>query len=238
MLLQIIIPVYNEAENIANTLGEIAGKVNTPHTILIIYDFDSDNTLPVVRSYIDKHNARNISLVKNAFGPGVLNAIRTGLGQCSDGAALVVMADTSDDIGIVDAMYGKLKEGYDLVCGSRYMKGGRQIGGPPVKKLMTWTAGISLHLLTGIPVHDVSNSFKMYRVSLLRQITIESRGGFELGMEILVKAFAGGYRITELPATWRARKAGKSRFQIMKWLPGYLHWYWYALRHSWFKRSF
>lgn len=237
MLLQIVIPVYNEADNIAVTLGEIAARVRTPHTILIIYDFDDDSTLPAVRSYIDKHGAGNISLIKNERGPGVLNALRTGLEQCREGAVLIVMADNSDDIGIVDAMYGKLNEGYDLVCGSRYMKGGRQIGGPPLKKLMTWTAGISLHLLTGIPVHDVSNSLKMYRTSLLRQITIESRGGFELGMEILVKAFAGGYRITELPVTWRARTAGRSHFQTLKWLPGYLHWYRYALSHSWFKRS-
>lgn len=237
MLLQIVIPVYNEADNIAGTLGEIAAKVSVPHTIQIVYDFDEDSTLPAARRYIETHGAGNISLVKNAYGPGALNAIRTGLDRCREGAALVVMADGSDDIGIVDAMFSKLNEGYDLVCGSRYMKGGRQPGGPLIKKMMTWTAGISLHLLTGIPTHDVSNSFKMYRVSLLRQISIESRGGFEVGMEILVKAFAGGGRITELPVTWRARRSGQSRFQTMKWLPGYLRWYWYALRHSRFKRS-
>ena len=235
MLLQIVIPVYNEADNIANTLGEIAARVSTPHTVLVIYDFDDDNTLPAVRSYIGQHSSTNIRLVKNAFGPGVLNAIRTGLEHCSEGAVLVVMADTSDDLGIADAMFGRINEGYDLVCGSRYMKGGRQIGGPLIKKMMTWTAGISLHLLTGIPTHDVSNSYKMYRVSMLKQFRIESRGGFELGMEILVKAFAAGYRITELPATWKTRCSGQSRFRIMQWLPSYLHWYWYALCWRWFK---
>lgn len=215
----------------------IAGKVSTHHTILIIYDTDDDNTLPAVYSYIEKHSSNNIKLIKNTSGPGVLNAIKTGFEYCSDGVALVVMADSSDDIGIVDAMYAKINEGFDIVCGSRYMKGGRQLGGPRLKKLMTWTAGVSLHLLTGIPTHDVSNSFKMYSVSLLKTIQIESTGGFELGMEILVKAFTEGRRITELPATWKDRVTGKSRFKIRKWTPHYLHWYFYALRWRYFKRK-
>lgn len=226
--IQVIIPVFNEADNIGNTLGQIGLEVRTAHTILIVYDLDEDNTLPVVRSFIKAQGCDNIRLVKNKYGHGVLNAIKTGFESCSEGVALVVMADTSDDIGIIDSMLAKINEGYDLVCGSRYMKGGRQIGGPVLKKLMTRTAGVSLHILTGIPTHDVSNSFKMYRVSLLRDIHLESTGGFEIGMEILVKAFIGGYRITELPATWRDRMAGKSRFQIRKWLPNYLHWYFYA----------
>jgi glycosyltransferase involved in cell wall biosynthesis len=226
--LQIIIPVYNEADNILNTLNQVLEKVHTPHKIMIIYDFDEDNTLPVAGRYIKEHSCDNIRLVKNKYGRGVLNAIKTGFESCSDGVALVVMADTSDDIGIVDAMFEKINQGYDLVGGSRYMKGGRQIGGPVMKKLMTRTAGISLHLLTGIPTHDVSNSFKMYRVSLLRDTLIESTGGFEIGMEILVKAFVKGCKITEIPSVWRDRASGASRFQIRKWLPNYIHWYLYA----------
>jgi glycosyltransferase involved in cell wall biosynthesis len=235
--LQIIIPVYNEADNISGTLTQLAEKVRTPHTILIIYDFDADNTLPAIRKHIDRHDSKNITLIKNKYGSGVLNAIKTGFESCTEGVALVVMADTSDDISIIDAMYEKMGQGYDLVCGSRYMKGGRQIGGPVLKKLMTWSAGVSLHLLTGIPTHDVSNSFKMYRVSLFRDIRIESAGGFEIGMEILVKAFCKGYRIAEIPATWRDRPSGKSRFYIRKWLPGYIHWYLYALRCRYLKKN-
>jgi len=226
--IQVIIPVYNEADNILHTLGELREKVRTEYDILIIYDFDGDNTLPVVNAYIAEQGCDNIRLIRNRYGNGVLNAIKTGFESCTDGVALVVMADTSDDIAIIDAMLEKINEGYDLVCGSRYMKGGRQVGGPLLKKLMTRTAGVSLHLLTGIPTHDVSNSFKMYRVSLLRDIHPESTGGFEIGMEILVKAFVRGYRITEIPSVWRNRVAGKSRFQITKWLPNYLHWYVYA----------
>lgn len=232
--LDIVIPVYNEGENIRRTLGEIQEKVRTPHRIWIVYDFDEDNTLPAVRQWDGPANT--IRLARNRYGRGVLNAIRTGFDLVEDGVVLVVMADSSDDLGVADAMFAKINEGYDIVCGSRYMKGGRQFGGPRLKKLLSRAAGISLRCLAGMPTHDVSNSFKMYTARVLRQVQIESTGGFELGMEILVKAHAQGSRIAEVPSTWRDRTAGESRFRLWKWLPSYLHWYWFAMRHAWFRR--
>jgi len=227
--LHIAIPVYNEAANISQTLGKIETIVTVPHRILIIYDFDEDDTIPVVKEFISRRKAENIFLVKNKYGRGVLNAIRTGFDSIEDGVILVVMADSSDDMSIVDVMFQKINLGYDLVCGSRYMRGGRQIGGPKFKKFLSRTAGISLHLLTGIPTRDATNNFKMYRKSLLDAIKIESHGGFEIGMEIAVKAFLQGYKIAEVPSIWRDRAAGKSRFRFRQWLPGYIRWYSYAV---------
>jgi glycosyltransferase involved in cell wall biosynthesis len=228
--LQIAIPVYNEAGNIAHTLEQLEAMVTVPHRILIIYDFDEDDTLPVVKEFIREQKAENIFLVKNKYERGVLNAIRTGFDYIRDGAILVVMADSSDDMSIVDAMFEKINQGYDIVCGSRYMRGGRQIGGPRFKKFLSRTADISLHLITGIPTHDATNSFKMYRKSLLDTIKIESHGGFEIGMEIAIKAFLKGYKIAEIPSIWRDRAAGKSRFKFRKWLPSYIRWYMFAIR--------
>jgi dolichol-phosphate mannosyltransferase len=142
----------------------------------------------------------------------------------------VVMADLSDDLRAVEPMHRLLQEGYDVVCGSRYMSGGRQLGGPPLKTFLSRLAGKSLHLLTRLPTHDVTNSFKMYRASFLRSLTLESTGGFEIGMEIVVKAFVRGRPIAEVPSTWTDRVAGKSRFRLWKWLPNYLRWYAYAFR--------
>ena len=140
----------------------------------------------------------NLCLLKNKYGRGVLNALKTGL-EALDGVILVVMADLSDDLPKVDQMFAKINSGFDLVCGARYMKGGRQIGGPRVKGLLSRLAGVSLHLLGGIPTHDVTNSFKMYTKRVVDAIKIESSGGFEIGMEIVVKAHFAGYRITEDP---------------------------------------
>jgi glycosyltransferase involved in cell wall biosynthesis len=223
-----VVPVYNEGENILDTIGQIESKISTPHHIFIVYDFDEDNTLPAVNRFIMEHHADNITFVKNKYGNGVLKAIRTGF-DVADGIVLVIMADSSDDLSVVDAMYRQIKAGYDIVCGSRYVKGGAQVGGPRLKGLFSRMAGLSLRWITGIPTHDISNSFKMYRKSVLNTMTIESRGGFEIGMEIVVKAFLQGYRITEVPSMWRDRTAGKSRFKLMKWAPEYLRWYFYAV---------
>jgi len=228
-IVDIVIPVYQEAENIWCTLGQIEKKVSTAHRIYLVYDFAEDNTLPVVREFVRQRGAKNIFLIKNRYGDGVLNAIKTGFDSASEDAVVVVMADGSDDLSIVDAMFDRIKQGYDIVCGSRYVRGGGQIGGPRLKKFLSRAAGISLHILTGIPTHDISNSFKMYRKSLLRDVVLESNGGFEIGMEITVKAFLKGARISEIPCVWRERAAGKSRFKFSKWLPGYVRWYLYAI---------
>jgi len=228
--LQVIIPVYNEGEDIVKTLGQIEAKVITPHRIFIVYDFDEDNTIPAVNEFMREQNAKNIFMVKNQYGKGALNAIRTGFDSTKDGVVEVVMADSSDDLSVVHSMFEEINQGYDIVCGSRYMKGGRQIGGPRFKRFLSRVAGISLHLITRIPTHDITNSFKMYRKSVLDNIEIESSGGFEIGMEIAIKAFLKGYKITEIPSTWQGRVAGKSRFRLLKWLPQYIRWYLYAIR--------
>ena len=227
--LNIIIPVYNEAENIKATLDEIESKIAIPRQIFVIYDFEGDTTLPVVRELMQEKD--NIVLVKNKFGRGVLNAIKTGFETVDDGVVLVVMADLSDELSRASLMFDKINEGYDIVCGSRYMKGGRQIGGPKLKGLISRLAGVSLHYITGIPTFDITNSFKMYTKKVLDDVEIESNGGFELGMEIVVKAFFKGYKIAEVPSIWREREKGKSRFKLFKWLPKYIHWYLFALRN-------
>jgi glycosyltransferase involved in cell wall biosynthesis len=229
MKLHVIVPVYNEKDNIGRTLDSLEASVRTPHDVTIVYDFEEDDTLPAARTWLENNSSVDLRLLRNDLGKGVLNAIRKGLGQVHDGAALVMMADLSDDLRTVDRMVEKIAEGYDVVCGSRYMAGGQQIGGPRFKKLLSRMAGLTLHWMTGIPTHDITNSFKMYSARLLQRVAIESRGGFEIGLEILVKCFAGGGRITEVPTIWRDRTAGESRFKLWQWLPHYLRWYFYAI---------
>jgi len=227
--LGIIIPVYNEGPNIKATLEAIEQKIETPHKIYIVYDFDQDDTLPVAKEMQQK--GLLIELLKNPVR-GVANAIKTGLRKAPQDYLLVTMADLSDDYSVVDQMCQLMPQGYDLVCGSRYMKGGKQIDGPVFKKLLSRTAGSSLKYIAGLPVHDVTNSFKLYRKTMVDNIDIQSDSGFEIGMEIVVKAHFAGYKITELPCTWTDRQAGHSKFRIFKWLPKYLRWYFYAVKRA------
>ncbi|AEE14046.1 glycosyl transferase family 2 [Thermodesulfobium narugense DSM 14796] len=230
--LAIVIPVYNEGNNILKTLREINGKIRSYNKIYIIYDFDEDTTLKALESV--SLNDYKVSLLKNKYGKGALNAIKTGIEESTEDAVLVVMADLSDDLSVADRMFDLIKDGYDVVCGSRYMKGGAQFGGPKLKGLLSRLAGISLHYLTGIPTHDVTNSFKMYSRNALKKINIESTGGFEIGMEITVKTFLSGGKITEVPSTWKDRSEGKSNFKLFRWLPKYIKWYLYAVLKRYF----
>jgi glycosyltransferase involved in cell wall biosynthesis len=227
--LGIIVPVYNEADNIKATITAIEEKVRTPHKIYIVYDFDEDNTLPMAREL--QKEGFPIEFLKNPDG-GVANAIKTGLRNARENYLLVSMADLSDDYSVVDKMCAIMSEGYDLVCGSRYMKGGKQFGGPVVKKFLSRMAGVSLRYITGLPTFDATNSFKLYSKGMLDLINMESDGGFEIGIEILVKAHFAGFKVTEVPSVWRDRQQGESKFKIFKWAPKYLRWYFYALKKA------
>jgi hypothetical protein len=139
------------------------------------------------------------------------------------------MADLSDDLGKVEEMLRLYRQGYRVICPSRYMRGGRQIGGPLLKRWLSRGAGVSLYWL-GFPTHDATNNYRLYDAELVNRLGIESSGGFELALELTAKAFAAGALITEVPTTWRDRTAGESRFQMRKWLPKYLYWYLFAAK--------
>jgi dolichol-phosphate mannosyltransferase len=227
--ISIVIPVRNEAENVRPLFAALAANVSRSAEVLVVYDTDDDPTLPVVRACTGTVPCE-VVLVRNEFGKGPANALRAGFSAARGNAIVVVMADLSDDLSLIPLMASRIQAGDDVVCGSRYMRGGRQIGGPLLKRLLSSTAGVSLALLTGIPTQDPTNAFKMYRASCLRALQIEGTGGFEISLEIVVKAWEAGAGVSQLPATWTDRTAGASKFRLWKWLPRYLHWYLYALR--------
>jgi dolichol-phosphate mannosyltransferase len=232
--LSIVVPVYNEGEAVAPVIRAMVAGVHRTCEILIVYDFDGDTTVPVARAL-----AAELPVVKplrNDLGRGVLNAMKAGIAAAGAPYILISMADGSDEPEIVDAMVALAVAGADVVAASRYMRGGHQIGGPILKRLMSRTAGLSLHWLAGVPIHDPTNNFKLYSRRFLDSITIESDAGFELALELSVKATLAGRRLAEVPTTWRDRTAGKSNFKLRKWLPHYLHWYFAAIRGRFSRR--
>ena len=225
----IVIPVYNEGENICVALTAIQREVQGDYVVAVVYDREEDTTLPALDRW-EKESGNKVWRLRNKYGRGALNAIRTGLESADSEYVIVTMADLSDPPSVINDMIRNAdEEGADIVCASRYMRGGKQIGGPVLKGLMSRCAGLSLHLLAGLPTHDPTNSFKLYRKSFLDKMTIESTGGFELGLELVVKGWRQGYKVTEVPTVWTDRVEGKSNFKLWKWLPHYLYWYFAAL---------
>lgn len=224
--LSLVVPVYNEADNLPALVREIERHVLAPFTVYLIYDFDEDTTLPVARRLAAGRPW--LRLVRNR-GRGVVSALRTGFETAAHGPVLVVMADLSDDLRVVPKLLELYEQGHRVVCPSRYMPGGSQQGGPLLKRLLSRAAGLSLRRLAGFPTHDATNNFRLYDAALVRELQIDSSGGFELALELTAKAFRRGVPIAEVPATWRDRMAGQSRFRLLRWLPKYLKWYWLAL---------
>ena len=225
----LLVPVYNEEKNIIPLVQEIKKEIGLPHQIVIIYDRDDDTTLNHREALLAIDPA--IAFVRNTSG-GVINAFRTGFDVAKTRYIVPIMADLSDTPATILEMHRKMREGYDLVVGSRYCEGGRKVGGPYIKYLLSITANRTLHRLTGIPTHDMTNAFIMYRKEVLENIHIRSSGGFEVTMELIAKAYILGYKITEVPTVNRDRAAGKSSFQLFKWIRNYLYWYFYILIYS------
>ncbi len=229
-LLSLVIPVYNEADNVVPLLRDIEAKVREQHEVLLVYDFPEDTTLPAVAAMQPPCPA--VRLIHNDIGRGVLNAIKAGFRASQGDVIVVMMADRSDEPGDVAAMAKLVREGADVVAGSRYARGGRQEGGPLVKRTLSRLAGLSLHYLAGLPIRDATNNFRAYSRRAV-ELPIEGQASFAIALELTLKAHWQGWRLAEVPTTWRDRTAGQSRFRLWAWMPHYLRWYLRALRKAW-----
>ncbi|MBV8880024.1 MAG: glycosyltransferase [Planctomycetaceae bacterium] len=227
--LSIILPVYNEDGNIAACLrGLTAALQGLEHEILVCYDFDEDKTLPAIAAMPDK--PPTVRPVRNRLGRGAAFAIRAGLHAARGDVLVTTMADLSDPPEVILSMAKKIRdEGADVVSGSRYMKGGSQTGGPAFKTFLSRAAGLSLHWIAGVATHDATTNFRAYSRRFIDRTAIESVAGMELALELTVKAHRRGFKVDEVPSTWKDRSAGESRFRLMKWLPRYLRWYLLAM---------
>ena len=223
---QIVVPIYNEGDNVLRLAQELRAANVSFDSLRFVYDFDGDTTLPFIAQL--RSQDERISADKNCFGRGVINALRWGFAHAGNGPVIVVMGDNSDKLSIIPAMVGLWKSGATIVSPSRYMPGGEQHGGGFIKSTMSRIAGQSLKLF-GFPTADATNNFKLYDGAWLREQQIESVGGFEVALELCCKAYQQGKSIVELPTVWRDRTQGESRFKILSWTPKYLRWYFLIL---------
>jgi glycosyltransferase involved in cell wall biosynthesis len=221
-----VVPALNEGNQIGLFLSRLEESVELPVEVLIVVDTPSDSTLEGVNSYsAKKHLIRG---VVSDFPKGPANAIRFGVSAISTEIVVVTMADGSDDPRVIDDLIRLVERGCSLAAASRYMAGGQQIGGPRFKKFLSKNASRALWLVLGVGTHDSTNSFKAYSKQFIDKVGIESDKGFEVGLELVAKAHRHGEMIAEVPTIWIDRVVGESNFQLKRWLPQYLRWFFYA----------
>ena len=219
----IVIPAYNEDEQIVPCLTRILEAVTLSCEVLVVVDMPEDTTLPVVEDWATTEP--RLRALVSTYGRGPANAIRFGIEHAAAAVAVVTMADGSDDPRQIDDLTRLVERGVVVAAASRYMPGGQQVGGPMLKSALSKTAGRSLQALTRVGTRDATNSFKAYSTDFVREVGIDSRAGFEIGLELTAKAKRLGLPVAEIPTIWLERQAGASNFKLAAWIPQYFKWY-------------
>ncbi len=222
----IVIPAYNEGDVIVGVLDRIFEAVRLTCEVLVVVDTEDDTTVGTVVEYAQKEP--RLRYLVNTYGPGPANAIRFGIDASAAPVAVVTMADGCDDARQIDDLARLTERGVAVAAASRYMAGGQQVGGPYLKGLMSKFAGRSLQLLAHTGTRDATNSYKAYSTEFVRAVGIDSRDGFEIGIELTAKAKRMRLPVAEIPTIWLDRQAGISNFKVARWIPKYLRWYRFA----------
>jgi len=225
----IIIPVFFEHETISKVLTDINDALTEKARVYLIADSESDPTLDVARVASKGHSYQLSCLVQNgAAGP--TEAIKLGLNIAREPFLVLMTGDDSDSPRDIPRLISILRNGADLAVASRYTKGGQHLNGPALKHFLSWLAGWLLKTLKGIGTNDPTNLYKAVSRDFLSKITIESRYGFTLGLELVAKVNSFGGLIMEAPTIWQERTTGHSNFKMFRWLPTYLYWFIRVLR--------
>ena len=221
MKLDIIIPVYNEDENIVRLLKALEDEIVCNFRVLICYDSESDKTL----KYLKNSNVINkeILLIKNSKqGPN--SAIIEGINSSKAEIILIYMADDFESVKLIINMINLIERGNDLVIPSRFIPGGNMLGAKKIKKMITIIGSYLIYYLARIPFKDCTNAFKMFSASLKNKIKLDSTTGFTFALELTTKSYLLDLKIIEIPSIWIEIRNRKSNFKVFKWLPYYIYW--------------
>ena len=222
--LDILVPVFREEGNISKTLEEIFKISEINFRVLVVYDFDEDPTIQVIKNNFEKNE---IIYLKNKY-QGLNGAIKTGFENIQSKAALLYPADDHENFNLIYKMFNKYNEGYDIVCASRFIDGGSYQGAPLVKRLIVKFVSFTLTNFTSLPTKDATNGFRLFSKSVVEKFPIESKKGFTFSIELLAKAYRNNYKIAEMPEKWPVRTSGESKFSYYS-IPFYFKWYIYIL---------
>ena len=222
-LLSVIIPAQNEQACIVSTVEHLHLELhlqNVPHEILVVDDGSSDRTWELL---IDLQNRLpQLIPIKNQSPPGFGRAVVCGLDHMKGEAAIIMMADESDDCRDAVKYWYHLNQGWDCVFGSRFIKGGGVIDYPKFKLLLNRITNHFLKTLFRIGLNDTTNAFKAYRREVIDGCRPLISPHFNLTIELPLKAIVRGFSWTVIPITWRNRRTGQPKLKLREMGSRYL----------------
>ncbi|NLV44648.1 MAG: glycosyltransferase family 2 protein [Candidatus Hydrogenedentes bacterium] len=233
LLYSILIPAYNEAENLPRTLEPLAAALRgegIPFELLVVNDNSTDATPQVLESLAPSYP--ELHVVTNTPPGGLGRAIRCGLKHFKGDVVAVVMADSSDSPEDVVACYRKIEEGYDCVFGSRFRKGSKVSQYPPVKLFFNRIVNFAMRVLFLTRFNDLTNAFKVYRRHAIESISPLHAAHFNITIEMSLSCLIRRFKIAEIPISWSGRTWGQSNLRLREMGRRYLC----TLLMIWFER--
>lgn len=217
MKLSVVIPAYNEALNLPETLNALYAALlqnNIEHELLVVNDNSRDNTAEVITSL--QQTIPTLRTVfneppKNGFGM----AVRKGLESFSGDCVAIVMADLSDSPEDLVKFYRVFTEQkVDCVFGNRFAKGVVVEGYPKNKLVLNRIVNYMISFVFKIKYKDFTNAFKLYSKSTIEGLQPFLSPHFNLTVELSLKAVVRGHTYAVVPNSWRNRKHGTSNLKI------------------------
>ncbi|MGZ5023281.1 MAG: glycosyltransferase family 2 protein [Chthoniobacterales bacterium] len=237
-LLSVVIPARDEEGCIAATIEHLHVELrlrNVPHEILAVDDGSDDSTGKILTDLASR--MPELKALSNPAPHGFGRAIIYGLDQMRGDAAVILMADESDDCRDVVRYWELLNEGYDAVFGSRFMRGGGVIDYPWLKLVVNRAANFFIKTLFGIRLNDTTNAFKAYRRTTIDGCRPLISPHFNLTVELPLKTIVRGFRWTVIPITWRNRRSGVAKLKMKEMGSRYLFICLYVWLEKYFSRG-
>ncbi len=213
--LSVVIPAHNEEKNLPGVLAALQGeldKCGIPHEIVVVNDNSQDGTAAVVRTLAAADE--NVRLVNRTSPNGFGRALRSGLEHITGDVVVIYMADASDHPEDVVRYYRKIEEGYDCVFGSRFIRGSEVVEYPRLKLIANRIVNKSLQWSFLSPFNDLTNAFKAYRTSVVRDCGPYRASHFNITIEMSLSAIIRGYHIAQIPISWTGRTWGSSNLRL------------------------
>ena len=215
-MISVVIPLYNEEANmnsLVDSLIDLRKRERWDCEIVLVDDNSSDKTGEICDNYAKNKFIKVIHRKKGDNGMG--SALREGTKKARGEVIIWTMGDNSDDINTFPKLVNKLNKGYDMVFGSRYMKGGTRGDLDLIKASVSGGYTFVCKLVFGFPVHDITNAFRCFRKEVFDKIKLES-SDFAISPEFAIKAHLKGFKLGEVPTTYSNRKAGKTKMNILR----------------------
>jgi dolichol-phosphate mannosyltransferase len=212
MNISIILPTYNEAENIIPLIKEIDQKVPYKKEIIVVDDNSPDGTSDLVQTYAKTH--KQVKLETRYHNRGLTNSIQHGIDVAKGDVIVWMDCDFSHPPSVIPKLLKKIEEGYDVSVASRFIQGGKAKSEGPRDSLLgiilSNILNFFMQFLLGNAFHDYTSGFVAVKKEVFRNIRLRGDYG-EYFIDFIVRVFRHKFRVVEIPFISESRRAGESK---------------------------